>query len=138
VFAVAASSSVAFTVVGSRVAEEGRAYAQDVLPRICQPWDAGAIADRATPELLASMSSEQLATFIAFLEKRLGPLRRPGAFQNMTWEVRVGTSGLSATTIQFADCEFEKAPARITLTLVRHDGVWLINGFHANSDELIK
>lgn len=103
-----------------------------------QPWDAEAVVQRATPEFLSNMPKEKVATFVSFLASRLGPLKRPSPFQDSSWRSFVGTQGFIVTTVQFADCEFEKASARITLTLVRQGGVWRINGLHANADALMQ
>jgi hypothetical protein len=137
-FALSASSCVACLVGGYRAQAGGRAYADDVLPRISQPWDAEAVVQRATPEFLSNMPKEKVATFVSFLASRLGTLKHPSPFQDSSWRSVVGTQGFIVTTVQFADCEFEKASARITLTLVRQGGVWRINGLHANADVLMQ
>jgi hypothetical protein len=124
--------------VGSRASAEGNRLADRLFPAISRPWDADAIAEHATPEFLSTTSKDSLVTFVSFLAARLGSLKGPASFQSSTWNVFVGTKGVAITTVHVADCQFEKAPARITLTLVRQNGVWRINGFHANSDALLK
>jgi len=137
-FLLGGSSCVGCRVVGSRASAEGNQLADKLFPAISQPWNADAIAERATPEFLSTTSQGGLVTFVSFLAARLGPLKGRPSFQSATWRILVGTTGFTVTTVHVADCQFEKAPARITLTLVRQNGVWRINGLHANADALLK
>ena len=136
--AVCATSCVACAIVGRRASTEGGEVADALLPRISQPWNSGALADNATPELLSALPDDRRESFVSFLAKRLGPLKSAAPFRSSQWTVFIGTKGLAVRTVQFSDCVFEKAPARITLTLVRAGGVWRINSLHANSDALLQ
>jgi hypothetical protein len=138
IMVLSAGSCVGCYVDGQRAQAEGRKYAEKTLPIISQPWDAEAIVERATPDFLSAMPRDKVVAFTSFLAGRLGPLKHPALFQDWTWRTYVGTRGLIVTTVHFADCEFEKAPARITLTLVRQRGVWQIHGLNVNSDALLK
>ena len=75
---------------------------------------------------------------MTWMEARLGPLKSQPKFQDGGWNSFFGTKGFVVTSVHFADCEFEKGPGRVTITLVRAGGTWRINGFHVNSDALMK
>jgi hypothetical protein len=125
-------------VAGYRAHAEGRTYAAAALPMITQPWSVEALLERASPDLLAGGPRTKLVELISWMETRLGPLKGEPAFQDGGWNNHLGTKGFVLTSVHFADCEFEKGQGRVTLALVRSDGVWKINGFHVNSDALMK
>jgi hypothetical protein len=125
-------------VVGQSAAVDGRAYAEKALPAISQPWDPTVLSQRASPEFRASMPPEKMAKMMSFIGTRLGPLKYPALFTNGTWRAYAGTNGFSVFTVHSADCEFEKARAKVMFLLVRRKGLWYIHGFNVNSDALLE
>lgn len=131
-------SCVGCFVVGSRASTEGAAFARETIVLVSQPWNAEALVSRAAPELLQTTSREKLVDFVAFISRRLGPLRAAGPMQNGQWRVYVGTKGPAVFTSHFSDCEFERGPGRVTVQLVRRGDTWQVLSFHINSDLLMK
>ena len=134
---LAATSCGGCFVAGYQAQAEGRIYAKTALPAIARSWSIDALVERGSPDLLSN-PREKLVDLFTWLSARLGPLKDEPKFQDGGWRNFLGTKGFVVTAVYFADCEFEKGSGRVTLTLVRTDGVWRINGFHVNSEALMK
>ena len=131
-------SCVGCTVVGSRARAEGSQFAASSIDAVARPWRSEDLLNRAAPELLEVMPKEKLESFVGFVARRLGSVKKCGAVQNGQWRVFVGAKGPAVFTWHYADCEFDRGPGRLTLQLVRRRGDWKILTFNVNSDLLMR
>lgn len=117
--------------------KEAAAYVDASVPTIVKSWDADELVKRASPELLTVAPEAQIGDLFGFLSERLGPLKRYVGSQGST-TLTLGWTGLVRTGTFVAEAEFEKAPAKILIGLVKEGDRWLINEFRADSPALQK
>jgi hypothetical protein len=114
--------------------KEATEYIKGNVPKITDGWNSKNLIDRATPELLSEVKSQEEwdRLFAAF--QQLGSLRHldqpkgsvfSGAF------TKQGSYTIGNYTVQ---ADFEKGSADISIQLLRVGTEWKINGFHINSD----
>jgi hypothetical protein len=131
------ASCVGCLVVGARAAKEGVPYVSETIRAVAKPWDPEALISRSSPEFLGVMPGEKTRSFIAFVRTRLGDLKECTSVQEGQWISNLSTRGFAVLATYFADCQFDKAAARVTLQVVRRHGQWKVNGFFLNSDALM-
>jgi hypothetical protein len=132
------ASCVGCFVVGSRAADEGRDFAHATIRAVTRPWDNRELLARADSSLLDEVPAEKLGKMIDFVGGRLGSMTRCQPVQNGQWRTFAGTSGFFVVSTHYADCSFEKGPARITLGLIRRGGTWRVQSINFNSDLLLE
>ena len=137
VLLLSTASCVGCLVIGARAAKEGAPYVSATIRAVAQPWDSEALIIRSSPELLDKMPGDKLRTFVAFARTRLGDLKECTPIQQGQWLSNASTRGFAVWATYFADCEFEKAPGRVTMQVVRRHGQWKVFGFFLNSDALM-
>jgi hypothetical protein len=125
-------------VAGYRAEPEGRAAAQEILPKISQPWNVTSVKAIATGDLLSTQAPGSLEKFLVMLQTRVGSLKQIKDLKNQGWNSFLGTQGFILTSVYVADCEFEHGSGRVTLVLVRRDGFWKLSGLNVNSDALLQ
>ncbi len=116
---------------GSALDRESKTFVDEAVPAISARWDKQQLLDRATPELRAAASPEQIATLFATLS-RLGPLieyRGAKGDANMAWTAGSG-SVTSATYV--ATAHFQNGNASFRIVLLKRDGHWMIHNFHVD------
>jgi hypothetical protein len=125
-------------VGGSRSSEEGVAVAAGLIERIGTQWSADALLDNAAPELLKATPEDKLRSFIAFVGKRLGPIKTCEPVQRGQWQTFAGTGGRAVFASYAQDCTFEHDRGRVTLRLVQRGHEWKVMSIHVNADALVK
>jgi hypothetical protein len=135
--ALAMGSCVGCMVIGARASAQGAPLAAEAFRSFAQPWDAAVLVQRSSPELLATFPEEKARAYVAFVQARLGQLKRCGEIKRGQWTSNLGPQGLTVLATYFADCEFEKAPGQMTIQLIRRGENWQVNGIFLNSDVLM-
>lgn len=123
--------------VGTGLDRQARQYADAAIPAIVGTWSAEALEQRATPDLLHSMTPKAArAMFAMFAE--LGPLvRYDGAKGQAMMHTTLG-KGETVSADYVARAQFTHGDAVINLHLRKVDGVWKVDGFHVNSTDMIE
>ena len=135
--ALGMSSCVGCMVIGARAAKQGVPVAAEAFRSFAQPWDADVLINRSSPELSAILPAAKARAYVAFVGARLGHLRACNPLQQGQWTSHVGPKGLTVVATYFADCQFERAPGRVTIQLIRRGQGWQVNGVFLNSDALM-
>ena len=116
---------------GRALDAESKAYVDGVVPAITAHWDKEALLDRATPELRASITANQISALFDNLS-RLGPLvEYEGATGDANMSYYTGKGGQVSATYQ-AKARYQNGEATLRLLLLKRDGEWRIQGFHVD------
>ena len=122
--------------VASGLDNEGRIYSDQATIAVVQHWNAAALKDRASPELLASIKPDQLASLFHWFGT-LGALK---SVAPCSGQVNVNVTIVSGRTTsgQFTcNAKFESGDATVSLLIFKNQGKWQIAGFRVNSPALI-
>jgi hypothetical protein len=112
---------------------ESKAYVDTVVPAITAHWDKAALLDRATPELRASASADQIATLFDQFA-RLGPLvAYEGATGDANLSYFTGT-GSQISAVYQAKARYQNGEATLRLILLKRDGEWRIQTFRVDGN----
>lgn len=136
-FALLTTSCVGCVALGYRTTQNGASYFAAELPRIAQPWSPDALIARVSPEYLAVAPPDKSTQFVTYLDGKLGALQQMGPVHSGQWTTFVGIRGIKVVTRHWSDCQFEKAPARVTVTLLWSSEGRKIQAFYVNSDALM-
>lgn len=136
--AIVAGLIFLFVSKASKLERSAQEYMDTTIPGIITDWSTQTLLDQASPELLKTVTPDQMARYFEKFHQLLGPLQsyhgaRGGT--RYTYTTEDGRRDLGEFTV-FAD--FEKGEAEIKVSLIRHDGKWQISGFHVNSPALLK
>ncbi|HZR69220.1 MAG TPA: hypothetical protein VFB01_09210 [Burkholderiales bacterium] len=135
-FIIAIAAAAATARWGNMLDADSKAYADNAIPALASGWDVQELQKRASPELFASTSSDQLRGLFGNFQ-RLGRLTKySGANGEATISV-TSKDGLTILAAYVADAEFEHGPARIELNLIRHDTKWQVLGLRIQSNLLL-
>jgi hypothetical protein len=116
---------------GSSLDAESRAFVDHAVPAITAHWDKEQFRERASPELLRTLKPGQLsALFYQF--SRLGPLATYEGAKGQANMAYFTGSGATISASYVANALFENGSATIRILLFKHDGRWLIQGFHVD------
>ena len=115
--------------------KQGEAYANSAVEAITSRWDSHQLLSRASPALLKSLSSDQLASaFDRF--SGLGALTGGESCKGYVFaSASIGQP--SRKTAQYACNEnYQKGPATVKFALIKLDSKWMINDFEVSSSAL--
>ncbi|HXP77746.1 MAG TPA: hypothetical protein VN823_26665 [Stellaceae bacterium] len=122
---------------GAALDKESARYVDDAVVSIVAHWNKGELLSRATPGFKKVTSADQLASFFDAVSGALGPLvDYEGSKGEATIKTMIG-SGTTITAVYKARAKFQKGTAEFTLTLVKVDDIWMIDGFHVGSDQVM-
>ena len=110
---------------------ESKAYVDAAVPAIIAHWSKEALLDRATPELRAAVTPDQIA---ALFDKfsRLGALvEYEGATGDSNMSFVVGRGGRISAAYE-AKAKYEDGEATLRVVVVKRDGKWWIQNFHVD------
>jgi hypothetical protein len=113
---------------------EATAYIQDAVPKIVENWNSKELLDRATPELLSVVKSNDEIDRLFTMFQQLGSLKRLETPRGSVVSRAFTGAGTSTVGNYTAQADFEKGTATIHIQLRRVNDAWLINGFRINSD----
>ncbi len=122
---------------GAALDAESKAYVEDSVVAIGAHWDAAALWQRSTPHFRAVTKQEDLRAFFDAANGALGPLTEyrgasGGAIIAMTNAKRSTTANYAARAT------FEKGNAEFEILAIKNGAEWQIEGFHINSNALMK
>jgi hypothetical protein len=116
---------------GSALDAESEAFVDEAVPAIAAHWDARALIDRSTPELLRNAPPEKIAQLFATLA-HLGPMvHYDGCKGQATMSYFTGTGG-TVSAAYVASARFQNGTATFRILLLKRDGRWLIHNFHVD------
>ena len=122
---------------GFALDKESARYVDDALVTITAHWNKNELLSRASPQFKKAANADQLASFFDAVSSALGPLvDYEGSKGQATIKTMVG-SGTSITAVYKARAKFQKGTAEFTLTLVKIDDTWMIEGFHIGSNQVM-
>jgi hypothetical protein len=110
---------------------ESKAYVDAAVPAITSHWSKEALLDRATPELRAAATPDQIAAVFNNFS-RLGPLvQYEGAAGQANMMYLLG-KGEQVSASYEAKAKYENGEATLRLVLLKRDGKWQIQNFHVD------
>ena len=111
-------------------------YANDAILAIVMDWDEQALLRRASPELFAASTSQQIHD--AFVNYRqLGRMTKYNVARSIAHvNVEFALVHKKVTAVYIAKAAFQHGIAEIKLSLVKRNGRWHITGLHVTADEL--
>jgi hypothetical protein len=137
VLAVLLAAGIAYVAVkGTRLDKEASAYSNDTVVAVATHWDKAALLTRASPNLIHAVSPDQLNALFDWFQT-LGPLTSTPNCQGGALMTADATHGSAVTAKYVCPLQFAQGPATITLTLVKHDAAWALNGFNVSSPVLL-
>lgn len=122
---------------GTKHDASSKAYVDQSVPPIVSTWSVFELLDRASPELKASGTKEQLEQ----LFKKLSELGKLKEYQGSKGESLMSITpqnGKQITAKYKAMALFENGEAEIIIQLIKHDGNWQIINFHVKSPFFLK
>jgi len=122
---------------GRRLDKESKAYVDEVIPIIATSWNSKDLLDRASPELIQVAPTEKIESLFHAFSEKLGPLRE---YKGSRGDAKLGFTpqmGKITTADYVAEAIFEKAPAKINVRTILHNGTWQILQFYVNSEALL-
>jgi hypothetical protein len=135
--AVIVAGGVAYMVhLGSGLDKESRAYAESAVTAITSTWDSQALTNRASLALLKLTPPDRLGALFGWFSS-LGKLTSQ---QDCTGQASVfAMAGQPTRTLAHCRCDeqYEHGAATVSLSLIKGDNGWEINGFNVSSPALI-
>lgn len=126
--AVAATGIAVLVWTGRGLDAESKAYVDAAVSAITAHWDKEALLDRATPELRAAVTTDQIAALFDTFS-RLGPLvQYEGATGDANMSYFTGKGGQISASYQ-AKAKFENGEATLRVVLLKRAGEWRIQNF---------
>ena len=107
---------------------ESRAYVDQAVVDITRNWDQAEFVRRASPELLKHASPQQLSALFQVFA-RFGNLVHYDGARGSVIKTVVDTQGSEARAEYDATATFGNGPAHVIVSLSKHDGRWMIEGF---------
>ena len=138
VFAVIIVAGIAggvfLLVQGNRLDSESRAYVDSSVPAVANGWNQSELVSRASPALLATIKPGDLTVVFG----KLAPLGAFVSYNGAKGEANISNwNGVTSITAAYvAKATFQNGNATFNVKLSRHDGKWMIDGFHVNLDNL--
>lgn len=124
--------------IGSGVQKDGAEYADASVIAITSHWDAKALTQRATPELLAQVRPEDVNSMFDWFAT-LGPLIDYEGSKLTNWTQSTSVGGGAVISAEFSGvAKYQEGSATIVVAIKKQNGTWRIAGFHVNSSKLIE
>jgi hypothetical protein len=122
---------------GAALDKESARYVHDAVIAITTHWSKDELLRRASPDFKKITDTDRLVSFLDAVSGALGPLvDYEGAKGDALIKTMVG-SGTTITALYKARAKYQRGSAEITLSLIKIDDTWMINGFHVNSDQVM-
>lgn len=132
-------AGVAFVAVkGNALDKESHAYVDNALPAIMLHWSQDELTQRASPEFLRAINSDDLAKLLSAFHRKLGDLAQYKGSKGDALMALTTQNGKVITANYVATADFQQGPATIQIKLIKHDDNWQILGFHVESKVLLE
>jgi hypothetical protein len=115
---------------GNNLNAESKAYVEQAVVDIGQNWDRQELIKRASPDLIANLSPQQIAQLFDPLAARFGKLTR---YDGQTGFATI-TMGAGSKIIAHYDvaATFENGPVGFRIDLVKINDRWMIESFYVH------
>ncbi len=133
IFAVLFASCLTLHHFGSKLNLESKEYAEATIKNIITDWNARALIDNASIELLETSSPGQLSSFIESWSAKLGRLKHYGGVQGQA-DLSLSSIYKIVTGRYTAKADFQKGTAEIVLLITKYNKKWHITEFRVNPD----
>ena len=117
---------------GTKLDASSKEYVDQAIPQIVTTWSSTELLNRASPELEASATKEQLNQLFKKLSE-LGTLKKYQGAEGESFMSYTTEHGKQITAKYKAKAIFEHGEAEIQIQLIEHDGKWKIINFQVNS-----
>lgn len=117
---------------GSSLDKESKQYVEAAVPAIVSQWNKQELVNRASPEFMAATKGGDLDKLYVMFSK-LGAFQKYNGAEGQANMSVTSKDGKVTTAVYVAKADFEKGPAEIQVTLIKHAEKWQILGFHVNS-----
>ena len=122
---------------GNKLDSESKSFVDAAVPAISTNWSQKDLLERASPEFVQSVSTDQLkAGFDQFA--MLGHLTRYEGSQGEANMAFLSGAGSSVSASYTAKARFENGEAVFRIALVKRDGNWLIQGFNISPTSVVR
>jgi hypothetical protein len=111
--------------------KESKAYIDSAIPAIAANWNQGQLLSRVTPDFRKVTSADQLAGILDTLSTLGSLVQYEGAKGGSTFSYTI-TNGEQISALYVAKAKFQNGSATFRVFLVRLNGQWMIEGFHAD------
>jgi hypothetical protein len=108
--------------------KESKAYADAAIPAMVTTWNKKELLNRASSEFNQAITTDQVDRLFKEASS-LGRLRKCEPAQGESELVFTSLSGSAVGARYTSNADFEKGPATIVLTLIKHGDQWQIAGF---------
>jgi hypothetical protein len=123
---------------GSALDDESKTYVNDAVITITTHWDPDELMSRASPRFKEATKRDDLAGFFDAAKTALGPIVDYQGAKGSAFVMSTVGTGTTITANYVARAQFSKAEAQLQIALVKIDGQWRIEGFHVDSDVLMR
>jgi len=135
---VAAVVGISILVVkGNALDKESKEYANTAIVAAISNWDVHELKRRASPEFSSATSDEELGRLFS-LFSMLGRLR---VYQGCRGQATISVTMQEGKVVRaryVGRAEFEKGPAEIQITLIKHGEAWQVLGFRVDSKVFLR
>jgi len=114
---------------GKALDRESRQFSDNAIRAICSNWDEIQLMDRASPELLNSIRSQDGTQRLFTQWRRLGAMTSLEALRGQANATVLFGKGTRVTAEYIGRANFRSGAGQIRISLVKHDGAWRILGF---------
>ena len=129
--------TISFLAVrGSALDKESKAYADSAVPAIVSTWSEKALLDRASPEFKKIVTIDQLDRLFRWFSQ-LGALKHCDPAEGHSLMSATTQTGKTISADYTAKATFEKGPAVIKLSLIKHGDQRQIAGLHVDSPSFV-
>lgn len=133
---VAAAVISIIVVKGNELDKESKEYADAAILAVISGWDKNALKTRASIEFTSRATDNDLERLLGVF-RMLGKLKEyKGCKGQATLSVTM-QHGKVVTADYVGQADFEKGPADVHVTLIKHGDQWQILGFGINSKQLL-
>jgi hypothetical protein len=122
---------------GTKLDASSKEYVDQAAPSIISTWSVAELLDRASPELKAIVTKEQMQQLFNKLSE-LGKLKEYQGSKGDSFMSYTTQNGKQITAKYRAKALFKNGEAEILIQLIEHDGKWQIINFHVNSPIFLK
>ena len=122
---------------GTKLDASSKEYVDQAIPPIISTWSEVELLDRASPELKAIATKDQIVPLFKKLSE-LGKLKKYQGSKGDSFMSYSTQDGKRITAKYVANALFENGEASINIQLIQHDGKWQILNFHVNSPVFLR
>jgi hypothetical protein len=121
---------------GQALDAESKAYVDAAIPAITSNWSEAELMNRATPELRASTSPEEVDQLFQTFS-RVGHLVVYKGSSGQSLMSYVAGTGKTISASYVAKASFQNGDATIRIGLLKRSGQWLISNFNVRFDSAV-